>query len=77
MLAPARRRGILRSGWFSSRTPWPQMEAGTLGEQISPWGAELFRMLKTIQHRHAASASRATGAGGAGWAGQRPLGSCV
>jgi hypothetical protein len=28
---------------------WPQMEAGTLGEQISPWGAELFRTLKTIQ----------------------------
>jgi hypothetical protein len=28
---------------------WPQMEAGTLGEQISPWGAELFRTLKTVQ----------------------------
>ena len=25
------------------------MEAGTLGEQISPWGAELFRTLKTVQ----------------------------
>jgi hypothetical protein len=28
---------------------WPQMEAGTIGEQISPWGAELFRTLKTVQ----------------------------
>jgi hypothetical protein len=28
---------------------WPQMEAGTLGEQISPWGAELFRTLKTVR----------------------------
>jgi hypothetical protein len=28
---------------------WPQMEAGTLGEQISPWGAEMFRTLKTVQ----------------------------
>jgi hypothetical protein len=25
------------------------MEAGTLGEQISPWGAEMFRTLKTVQ----------------------------
>jgi hypothetical protein len=28
---------------------WPRMEAGTLGEQISPWGVELFRTLKTVQ----------------------------
>jgi Protein of unknown function (DUF4239) len=28
---------------------WPQMETGTLGEQISPWGAELFRTIKTVQ----------------------------
>ena len=28
---------------------WPQMEAGTLGEQISPWGAAMFRTLKTVQ----------------------------
>lgn len=28
---------------------WPRMEAGVLGEQISPWGAELFRTLKTVQ----------------------------
>ncbi|MDP9207075.1 MAG: hypothetical protein M3O65_00970 [Actinomycetota bacterium] len=28
---------------------WPEMEDGTLGEQISPWGAEMFRTLKTVQ----------------------------
>jgi Protein of unknown function (DUF4239) len=28
---------------------WPQMEAGTLGEQISPWGAAMFQSLKTVQ----------------------------
>jgi hypothetical protein len=28
---------------------WPRMEAGVLGEQISPWGVELFRTLKTVQ----------------------------
>jgi hypothetical protein len=28
---------------------WPRMGAGTLGDQISPWGAELFRTLKTVR----------------------------
>jgi hypothetical protein len=31
---------------------WPRMEAGVLGEQISPWGVELFRTLKTVQASH-------------------------
>ena len=28
---------------------WPQMETGTLGEAISPWGAALFRTIRTVQ----------------------------
>jgi hypothetical protein len=33
---------------------WPAMEAGTIGERISPWGARLFR---TLQSAEPASAS--------------------
>jgi hypothetical protein len=28
---------------------WEQMEAGTLGEQVNPWGAELFKTLRTVR----------------------------
>ncbi len=28
---------------------WERMESGTLGEQINPWGAELFRTLRTVE----------------------------
>ena len=27
---------------------WERMESGTLGEQINPWGVELFRTLRTV-----------------------------
>jgi hypothetical protein len=30
---------------------WPRAEAGTLGDAVNPWGAELFRTLKTAQPR--------------------------
>ncbi len=28
---------------------WEQMEAGTLGEQLNPWGTELFQTLRTVK----------------------------
>ena len=28
---------------------WERMESGTLGEQLNPWGAELFRTLRTVE----------------------------
>jgi hypothetical protein len=28
---------------------WDLMESGTLGDQINPWGAELFRTLQTVE----------------------------
>jgi hypothetical protein len=28
---------------------WERMEAGTLGEELNPWGVELFRTLLTVQ----------------------------
>ena len=28
---------------------WERMESGTLGEQINPWGVELFRTLRTVE----------------------------
>jgi hypothetical protein len=28
---------------------WERMEAGTLGEELNPWGVELFRTLRTVQ----------------------------
>jgi Protein of unknown function (DUF4239) len=28
---------------------WPSMEAGGLGQQISPWGVKLFQTIKTVQ----------------------------
>jgi hypothetical protein len=33
------------------RTEWPRMEAGRQGDEINPWGAELFRTLTTTQPR--------------------------
>ena len=30
---------------------WPRSEAGTQGDDINPWGAELFRTLTTVQPR--------------------------
>jgi hypothetical protein len=32
-----------------ARGEWARMEAGTQGEHVNPWGAELFRTLKTVQ----------------------------
>jgi hypothetical protein len=32
---------------------WPQMEAGTLGDKVNPWGVATFRTLKTVQPRSA------------------------
>jgi hypothetical protein len=28
---------------------WDKMEAGTLGEELNPWGVELFRTLRTVE----------------------------
>ena len=28
---------------------WDRMESGTLGEQVNPWAAEMFRTLRTVQ----------------------------
>jgi hypothetical protein len=28
---------------------WERMEAGTLGEELNPWGVEMFRTLRTVQ----------------------------
>jgi len=30
-------------------TEWPRAESGTLGDEINPWGVELFRTLQTVQ----------------------------
>ena len=32
---------------------WPQMEAGTLGDTVNPWGVATFRILKTVEPRSA------------------------
>ncbi len=32
---------------------WPQMEAGTLGDNVNPWGVATFRTLKTVEPRSA------------------------
>lgn len=34
-------------------TEWPRAESGSLGDQINPWGVELFRTIKTVQPRTA------------------------
>ena len=28
---------------------WPQMQAGTLGDTVNPWGVAMFRTLKTVE----------------------------
>jgi hypothetical protein len=30
---------------------WPRAESGSLGDEINPWGVELFRTLETVQPR--------------------------
>src|SRR5688572_5784441 len=30
---------------------WPRAESGTLGDEINPWGVELFRTLQTVRLR--------------------------
>jgi hypothetical protein len=32
---------------------WPQMQAGTLGDTVNPWGIATFRTLKTVEPRFA------------------------
>jgi hypothetical protein len=32
---------------------WPQMQAGTLGDTVNPWGIATFRTLKTVEPRSA------------------------
>jgi hypothetical protein len=36
---------------------WDRMEAGTLGEQVNPWGVEMFRTLRTVQPQSATEQS--------------------
>ncbi len=36
---------------------WERMEAGTLGEALNPWGAELFRTLQTVEPQTASEQS--------------------
>jgi hypothetical protein len=33
---------------------WPQMQAGTLGDTVNPWGLAMFRTLKTVEPRSVA-----------------------
>ena len=33
---------------------WPQMQAGTLGDTVNPWGVAMFRTLKTVEPRSVA-----------------------
>jgi hypothetical protein len=33
---------------------WPQMQAGTLGDTVNPWGLGMFRTLKTVEPRSVA-----------------------
>jgi hypothetical protein len=36
---------------------WERMESGTLGEQVNPWGVELFRTLRTVDPQTATEQS--------------------
>jgi hypothetical protein len=36
-----------------ARGEWARLEAGTQGENINPWGVELFRTIKTVQPKTA------------------------
>ena len=36
---------------------WKQMQAGTLGEQVNPWGAAMFRTLRTVEPQTATEQS--------------------
>ena len=36
---------------------WERMESGTLGEQVNPWGVELFRTLRTVEPQTATEQS--------------------
>ena len=36
---------------------WDRMEAGTLGEDVNPWGAAMFRTLRTVQPQTATEQS--------------------
>jgi len=36
---------------------WERMEAGTLGEEVNPWGAELYRTLRTVEPKTAVEQS--------------------
>jgi len=36
---------------------WDQMRAGTLGDNLNPWGLQLFRTLKTVQPKTASEQS--------------------
>ena len=36
---------------------WDRMEAGTLGEDLNPWGVEMFRTLQTVEPKTAAEQS--------------------
>jgi hypothetical protein len=30
---------------------WPKLESGTLGEELNPWGAAMFRTIRTVEPR--------------------------
>ena len=45
---------------------WERMEAGTLGEELNPWSAELFRTLRTVKPQTATEQSAFDA-----WLGQR------
>jgi len=45
---------------------WERMEAGTLGEEVNPWGAEMFRTLRTVKPQTATEQSAFDA-----WLGQR------
>ncbi len=40
-----------------ARVQWERMESGTLGEQVNPWGVEMFRTLRTVEPQTATEQS--------------------
>ena len=48
---PLRRARLLRA--HRVHQEWPQMESGTLGDAINPWGVAMFRTLQTVEPQSA------------------------
>ena len=44
-------------GRYVVHTEWPRAEEGSLGDEVNPWGVQLFRTLRAIQPRTASQQS--------------------